>query len=308
MSGGGGTGVVIKTEPLESDGAVPAVPVVVAPDRVNNNRGGASAKTKDGKNDHTPSCFLHIVKEEPPEEPAAASSAGSNPAVQTASTPPSSAAATVPGPGPPTLVVSADGGIVIKTEVLEEKDDDEDEDVFIGVDDDDKHIEEEEEDDLEDSELDFEDDDDEDFEIDSSEAADTPDSSGGSSGGVKRGRGGRQRSDKKEDDGAEKEDSSPVEKGSFDFNGMTIETEGNYSKCPKCLKNIKSTFIIRHIKLHDAPSEKYNCPEKGCTLQVRTYYSHHFLSQFSFPNFLAQIWSMMQVLETLSSSRRFFCF
>ena len=28
-----------------------------------------------------------------------------------------------------------------------------------------------------------------------------------------------------------------------------VETYGDYSKCPKCEKNIKSTFIIRHIKV-----------------------------------------------------------
>jgi ribosomal protein S15P/S13E len=55
---------------------------------------------------------------------------------------------------------------------------------------------------------------------------------------------------------------------SFEIEGMRIETIGNYSKCPKCKKNIKSTFIIRHIKLHDIPVEKYDCPEKNCRLQV----------------------------------------
>ena len=29
-----------------------------------------------------------------------------------------------------------------------------------------------------------------------------------------------------------------------------VETYGDYSKCPKCEKNIKSTFIIRHIKVY----------------------------------------------------------
>ena len=33
--------------------------------------------------------------------------------------------------------------------------------------------------------------------------------------------------------------------GSFEINGMTVETIGNYSICPKCKKKIKSTFIIR---------------------------------------------------------------
>jgi hypothetical protein len=71
---------------------------------------------------------------------------------------------------------------------------------------------------------------------------------------------------KDEDSGDEADNNE--EKKSFDFNGMTIETSGNYSKCPKCEKNIKSTFIIRHIKLHDVPVEKYECPEKNCDLQV----------------------------------------
>ena len=46
----------------------------------------------------------------------------------------------------------------------------------------------------------------------------------------------------------------------FDFDGVEIETKGNYSKCPKCDKKIKSTFILRHIKLHDLPVEKFRCP------------------------------------------------
>ncbi len=64
------------------------------------------------------------------------------------------------------------------------------------------------------------------------------------------------------------ESSSPAKKSSFEIGGLRIETVGNYSRCPKCDKNIKSTFIIRHIKLHDVPVEKYECPEKGCDLQV----------------------------------------
>ena len=67
-------------------------------------------------------------------------------------------------------------------------------------------------------------------------------------------------------------------KGSFDFNGMTIETIGDYSKCPKCLKNIKSTFIIRHIKLHDVTPEHYICPEKKCSLKSA-------FDFFSYPDF-----------------------
>ena len=33
------------------------------------------------------------------------------------------------------------------------------------------------------------------------------------------------------------------------FVSPQVETYGDYSKCPKCEKNIKSTFIIRHIKV-----------------------------------------------------------
>ena len=43
-----------------------------------------------------------------------------------------------------------------------------------------------------------------------------------------------------------------------------VETYGDYSKCPKCEKNIKSTFIIRHIKLHDQPSLSMKCPYQDC--------------------------------------------
>ena len=55
---------------------------------------------------------------------------------------------------------------------------------------------------------------------------------------------------------------------SFEIAGLRIVSRGNYSRCPKCKKDIKSTFIIRHIKLHDVPIEKYECPEKSCGLQV----------------------------------------
>ena len=51
---------------------------------------------------------------------------------------------------------------------------------------------------------------------------------------------------------------------SIELMGMTIVQKGQYSKCPKCKKFIKSTFIIRHIKLHDKAVEKVTCPEKSC--------------------------------------------
>ena len=41
-----------------------------------------------------------------------------------------------------------------------------------------------------------------------------------------------------------------------EFNGMKIESKGQYSICPVCNKKIKSTFIFRHIKLHNQPSNK----------------------------------------------------
>ena len=50
-----------------------------------------------------------------------------------------------------------------------------------------------------------------------------------------------------------------------EIGGLKVETYGDYSKCPKCEKNIKSTFIIRHIKLHDQPSTTMNCPYKDCS-------------------------------------------
>ena len=53
-----------------------------------------------------------------------------------------------------------------------------------------------------------------------------------------------------------------------EFNGMKIESKGQYSVCPVCKKKIKSTFIFRHIKLHNQPTQKYPCPEKRCELVV----------------------------------------
>ena len=64
------------------------------------------------------------------------------------------------------------------------------------------------------------------------------------------------------------EDNKSSSKSSFEIGGLRIESRGNYSRCPKCKKDIKSTFIIRHIKLHDVPTEKYECPERRCGLQV----------------------------------------
>jgi len=49
-----------------------------------------------------------------------------------------------------------------------------------------------------------------------------------------------------------------------DIGGIKIETFGDYSKCPTCEKHIKSTFIIRHIKLHDVPVRILKCPHQPC--------------------------------------------
>ncbi len=190
-----------------------------------------------------PSCFLHIKEEEGDEDRQGAEEVNKK--------------------DDTTIEVSAEDGsiIVIKTEprVLEEEE--EEMPMATVLDDDDF-----------DEECEFEEDDDEDFDFGSS--LDTPDSTTGTS-SSSRGDGGlsltpdsaknKTKEPTKRQGDDEEEDSTP---GSFDFNGITIETSGNYSKCPKCLKSIKSTFIIRHIKLHDVPSEKFTCPEAGCSLQV----------------------------------------
>ncbi len=269
-----GSRLTIKREPEEN--ACSRLPVVLASGTDNNNSGDGGKRAKS-----VPSCFLRIVKEEPPDEDEAVPT--SKPGAAGTATPSPVGVPTVPGPGPATLVVSADGGIVIKTEVLDEQEEEEERDeeedsIGVDVDDDD--------DDIEFSECDFDDDDeaeddkdDEDFELDSSEAADTPDGSSNKSSSASsflvEGCPETEESDlnrrkriKRTDSDADVVEASSNERGSFDFNGMKIETVGNYSKCPRCEKSIKSTFIIRHIKLHDAPAEKYDCPEKGCSLQV----------------------------------------
>ena len=65
-----------------------------------------------------------------------------------------------------------------------------------------------------------------------------------------------------DDDDIEDDDKNGEEK-SIELAGMTIIQKGQYSKCPKCEKWIKSTFILRHIKAHAYVSEKVTCPE-GC--------------------------------------------
>ena len=51
----------------------------------------------------------------------------------------------------------------------------------------------------------------------------------------------------------------------IEIGGYKVKTYGDYSKCPKCEKNIKSTFIIQHIKLHDLPTIVMKCPYEECT-------------------------------------------
>ena len=70
--------------------------------------------------------------------------------------------------------------------------------------------------------------------------------------------------EEKEDSNDEEEDEKNLK--SIEIMGMTILQKGQYSKCPKCKKFIKSTFIIRHIKLHDKAVEKVTCPEMSCDM------------------------------------------
>ena len=71
--------------------------------------------------------------------------------------------------------------------------------------------------------------------------------------------------EEEDSNGADEEDDKKKLK-SIEIMGMTILQKGQYSKCPKCKKFIKSTFIIRHIKLHDKAVEKVTCPEKSCDM------------------------------------------
>ena len=92
---------------------------------------------------------------------------------------------------------------------------------------------------------------------------------------------------------------------SFLYFPAQVETYGDYSKCPKCEKNIKSTFIIRHIKvyghiwniflpliliklfflqLHDLPSHEMKCPYESCaTSFTRSVVNIFVLVFFYFP-------------------------
>ena len=66
----------------------------------------------------------------------------------------------------------------------------------------------------------------------------------------------------------EEDDDDEEETKIMDFNGMKFECKGNYSQCPICHKDIKSTFIFRHIRLHQQPAGPYACPVKKCKLVV----------------------------------------
>ena len=65
----------------------------------------------------------------------------------------------------------------------------------------------------------------------------------------------------------EEEEEEELETKIMEFNGMKFESKGNYSQCPVCFKEIKSTFIFRHIRLHDEPAGPFSCPYKKCKLQ-----------------------------------------
>ena len=66
----------------------------------------------------------------------------------------------------------------------------------------------------------------------------------------------------------------------FDSFSHQVETYGDYSKCPKCEKNIKSTFIIRHIKVY-------------IIMILKLYHSRHYKSIVSW---LACMYSQPQTL------------
>ena len=92
-----------------------------------------------------------------------------------------------------------------------------------------------------------------------------------------------------------------------------VETYGDYSKCPKCEKNIKSTFIIRHIKvyshiwniflplflikllflqLHDLPSHEMKCPYESCATSFTRFVVDIYSLFFLFPNFYLMIYTI----------------
>ena len=268
----------IKEEAAEDGPAVrvakPLQSHIVAGSGMNNNQSSACNNTSQFTAEKEISAVIKI-KEEPSDDP---SDKGVTFSTASAS-----------------LIISTDTVLTIKAEPRDETTVEEGRSVGEVGNDDEDDEDEEDEDSLEfeddPNDLDFDDD----FEMDSSEGADTPDSA-------------QKTSDEDDDEmlgsrapprteaieinldlvkteqddedvdvegglDAEAADllassSDPELRGSFEFNGMKVETIGNYSRCPKCDKNIKSTFIIRHLKLHEAPEEKFKCPEKSCDLVV----------------------------------------
>ena len=65
----------------------------------------------------------------------------------------------------------------------------------------------------------------------------------------------------------EEEEEEELETKIMEFNGMKFESKGNYSQCPVCQKEIKSTFIFRHIRLHDVTSQlgRFRVPTKSAS-------------------------------------------
>ena len=58
---------------------------------------------------------------------------------------------------------------------------------------------------------------------------------------------------------------SDVSSLSEEIANLKIKSKGGYSECPKCNKNIKSTYIITHLKTYHAPVKMYTCPEDSCS-------------------------------------------
>lgn len=276
--------VTIKCEVLddgikeEAGEAVPALKVtkpieshIIPSSGMNNNQSSVADTTTQFTAEKEISAVLKIK-----EEPSDTSDSGSTFAAASAS-----------------LIISTDTVLTIKTEPREDTDGENGGAVPVGEVADEDADEDEDEDSLEfeddPNDLDFEDD----FEMDSSEGADTPDSAQKTSDDEDEMLSSQAprteaieinldlvKTEQDDEDvdiegGLDAEASGllaasadPELKGSFEFNGMRVETIGNYSRCPKCDKNIKSTFIIRHLKLHEAPEERYKCPEKNCDLIV----------------------------------------
>lgn len=57
-----------------------------------------------------------------------------------------------------------------------------------------------------------------------------------------------EKEDEDMEEGDDDEEEEELETKIMEFNGMKFECKGNYSQCPVCHKEIKSTFIFRHIR------------------------------------------------------------